>query len=315
MSFFKKIFCNDRKENKTNTNANTTSILKSNNNVFAPLVLWWINQKKVGYNPNTHKYPSWFQNDYEINFPLEIKNYLDKEFLQYNDSNTILLTEKGKQELAYYNCVIILRTHPEYNMQLSDFTLNKQWHLIKDNDIVWGKLNSRIIEYSKNNLWDSLESTYSAIASLLIEEAKYQEALPFIFATSFLETSGMHNDNKLSPLSEYKNTNVPLVEINNYKVTALLIKIIKAINLNEKDLFEKYTSSKIVLSFIDILPFYYYDLAEAFKFMIEALNRGETNGIFSIFALNKTLKYQKPNTKEMKKYFYNSSENQIRIYH
>lgn len=316
MSFLKNIFCKDKDKNQLNTDANIL-ISKSinSNNVYATLILWWISQKKDGYNIVEHKFPKWFFNDYKINFDLETKNFLDKGFLQYNDSNSIILTEKGKQELAYYNCIVIMKTHPEYDMKLSDFSLHKQWHIIKDNDIVWGKLNSRIIEYTKNKLWDNLESTYSAIASLLIEETKYQEALPFIFASSFLETSGMHNDNKLSPLCEYKNTDVPFVEINNFNVTALLQKINKALNLNENDLFEKYVSSKIVLSLIDILPFYYYDLTEAFKFMFEALNRGETNGIFTIYILNKQLKYNKPNMKETKKYFYNSTENQIRAYH
>ena len=151
-------------------------------------------------------------------------------------------------------------------------------------------------------MWSSLKNTYTNMATLLIEELKYENALDYIFASSFISTSGMIDNNAVSIYN---------VEINNYNVTAPLLEIIKKLNIDYAEMHEKYNKSQIVLSLRDLLPFYYYDVENAGKFMIEAIKCGETKGVFTEQMLNIKLSKNMPDEKETQKYFYNSVDNII----
>ena len=105
MSFFKKLF------GKSNNNETTVNEIKTpikTKNEFSPLVLWWINNKKGGYDTAQKKFPSWFANKYSIDFDFEVSQYLKKGFLEYSNSTNVVLNEEGKKELKYYNCIVIL---------------------------------------------------------------------------------------------------------------------------------------------------------------------------------------------------------------
>lgn len=196
-----------------------------------------------------------------------------------------------------------MHLHPEYDLNINDFVSNPQWHIINDNDIVWGILNSRLLQYTKNKMWYSLHNNYINMANLLMEESKYESALDYIFAAAFIETSGMIDDNTVT---------IFCIEINNYSITAPLLSINKKINLSIEDLRKRYCTSEFVLSLIDLLPFYYYDIENACEFMLEAYKYGGVKGIFTEQNLNIKLKKNVPNENETQRYFYNSVENIIR---
>jgi hypothetical protein len=193
-----------------------------------------------------------------------------------------------------------MHLHPEYDLDINDFISNPHWHKIKDNDIIWSILNSRILDYTKAKKWSSLSNNYSNMATLLIEESKFESALNFIFATAFLQTSGMQDENIL--------TTYP-IEIWNHSVTVPLIELRKKLNLSIEDLSKKFCESQIVLSLINLLPFYYYDIENSCQFMIQALKKGETKGVFNEYLLELPLVKNIPDKNETNKYFYNSTEN------
>ncbi len=279
--------------NEEQTNSSTCIDLQSE-----IVLLWLLSQKKE---PTVDNFK--ITKKVSTRYNLDINKALDhliNEKLISNVDGKLILEESGLLKLKEYNCCIILHLHPEYGLSMNDFISNPYWHKIKDNDIIWSVFNGRILEYTKAKMWSSLNSNYSNMATLLIEESKYEQALDYIFASAFLDTSGMVDENIVSTY---------VIEISNYKVTVPLIEIKKRLNLNIEDLQKKYRESPMVLSLRELLPFYYYDVKDACEFMLEALKCGETKGIFTEQSLKVELSKNIPDKTETNKYFYNSVEN------
>ena len=265
---------------------------------FKIVLLWLLSQKK-DVTIDNFKLTKKILTRYNLDFNIAIKHLLDEKLIS-NESGKLVLEDAGLQQLQEYNCCIIMHLHPEYNLNINDFISNPHWNKIKDNDIIWSILNSRILDYTKAKKWSSLSNNYSNMATLLIEESKFESALNFIFATAFLQTSGMQDENIL--------TTYP-IEIWNHSVTAPLIELRKKLNLTIEDLSKKFCESQIVLSLINLLPFYYYDIENSCQFMIQALKKGETKGVFNEYLLELPLVKNIPDKNETNKYFYNSIEN------
>lgn len=287
---------NNHLENTSQTNSSTSIDLQSE------IVLLWLLSQKKEPTVDNFKITKKVSTRYNLDINIALNHLLDEKLIS-NVNGKIVLEESGLLKLKEYNCCIVMHLHPEYALSINDFTSNPYWHKIKDNDIIWSVFNGRILEYTKAKMWSSLNSNYSNMASLLIEESKYERALDFIFASAFLYTSGMIDENTVSTY---------VVEINNYKVTVPLIAINKKLNLSVQDLHKKYSESKLVLSLRELLPFYYYDIEDACKFMLEAFKCGETKGIFTEQLLKVKLTKNIPDKNETKKYFYNSAENIVK---
>lgn len=313
MSFFKKLFGISKQDETLNKNDKS----KQDKNEFAPLVLWWIDSKKGGYDTAQKKFPSWFANKYNVEFDDVVHDYLEKGFLEYSSSTNVVLSDKGKQELKYYNCLIILHNHPEYMLKISDFTSHSQWHIINDNDIIWAIFNKRQLEYSRDSQWNDLMNNYLNMSSLLLEENKYADALELMFPAAFIATSGMLNENKLSPFEDDNGfLQVMFLEINNYALSNPIRKIIQKTDLSLDDIALKFKHSKHIEALKTTLPFYYLDIDESWKMLEFAINANKEKGIFSLYDLKTLgikLKYNTPNPRSTE-YFYNSVENQIRAY-
>lgn len=315
MSLIKKIFSKLKKRVDKRDNDPKVQYQRKNNE-FTPVVLWWINQKKGGYDISTNKFPKWFLEKYGINFTEEVNYYINKGCL-INKDNKIFLTDVGVNELAYYNCIVIMHKHPEYMLSFDDFKNNSNWHLISDNDIIWAIFNRRLLDFSKNKQWSSLEQNYLNMASLLIEEKKFKWALEFILPAAFLATSGLMDDNKLAP---YKIDNgfifVVNIEINNYYISNPIRQIIKAEKLSLDDIYQKYITSTFVQSLKTILPFYYLDIQSSWEILKYAIQAEKTKGIINMYDMkcqNIKLSYNLPN-QNSNDYFYNSTENIVREY-
>ena len=169
------------------------------------IVLWWISKKKSGYEVSSNKYPKWFKNTYGIDFNIVVNRYVSNMCLS-NENDIVKITEKGQDLLKEYSYVIFIYEHSDYELTFEDFTEAPNFHKVKDSDIAWGVFNSRLQNYISAGMWKSLTNNYSNMADLLVEEKRYSDALEYVFATAYLETSGMLDDNELTAImDDYKN--------------------------------------------------------------------------------------------------------------
>ena len=286
-------------------NAPNLNIVQTNSSCIdaqSEIVLLWLISQKKEPDIDNFKITKTVETRYNLNVEGGLQ-HLIKEKLISNNNGKLIIEESGILKLKSFNCYVIMHLHPEYQLSISDFVSNPQWHIINDNDIIWGIFNSRILQYTKEKMWASLHNNYTNMASMLIEESKYESALDYIFASAFIETSGMIDNNTVTVYG---------IEISNYCITVPLLNISKNTNLSIEDLYKRYCASNIVISLMDLLPFYYYDLDNACKFMLEAYKNGDTKGIFTEQNLKIRLKKNLPDEKETKKYFYNSVENIVK---
>ena len=272
------------------------------NLIFKEIIVLHLLSKKKNVLRDSFKITKKVAEQHDISLDVILDKLISEEFL-LSDSGKLSLTDKANEYLKTYNCFVIMFNHPEFDLSFDDFQSNSQWHTVKDNDIVWGIFNKRILEYTHSKMWGKLECNYSNMATLLIDEAKYEQALDFIFASAFLSTSGMCDENIVT---------THMVEIWNSSVTNPLRVIIEKTGVNTDCLKDKYLNSKMVLSLLDILPFYYYNIEEACLFMLEALAKGDSKGIFTEQMLTVSLPKNKPNEEETERYFYNSTRNQMK---
>lgn len=284
--------------------------IKLRNETF---ILWWISQKK-NKNINEIKLPKKYVEQYNLNFSKEI-THLIKVGLLIDSNNILSLTDAGIKHLEFYNCFIIMHLHPEYHLSYLDFCNNHGWHAINDRDIIWGIFNKRLLEFAKTNMWDEYCQNSSNMATFLIEEEKYNNALEFIFEVAFIETSGMHNNNVLQ---HYNNTNgdfyVAFLEINNYLVTKPLNRIKAQLSLSLEELKSKFLQSQRVKAIKTLLPFYYLNIEACWEMIQYALEQGREKGIITLTDLTKSgseIRYNIPK-ENSSNYFYNSIENLLK---
>ncbi len=285
------------------------------NNIHSCLVLHWISKKKKGYERATNKFPKWFLNDYYIDFNTTLEECLIRGLLS-EDNGIVKITTLGEQELKDKDFIVYIKEH-DYNLSVEDFTSHPHLHKVSNNDIAWGVFNKRILEYSQKQMWGELKHTYYCMSLVLIEESKYEQALDFIFASTFIQTSGMGDNNELSPIDKHKKKlpngcpNIFLMEINNYTTTVPLLDVNSHLNLTDEDIKTKYLTSEIVESLTKLLPFFYFNKSESCWFMLEAFHKGEKKGIFPLTNVSQKLKFNKPDPNSTL-YFYASVENKVR---
>lgn len=304
-------------KSSTHTSGNREKTVANENDV---IVLWWIAKKKKGYDKTTNGFPKWFLDRYGIDFNKVMSRFISKGFLS-NDGNIVKITTTGEEKLKELDYVIYIHEHPQYRLTISDFKNANNIHNVRNEDITWGVLNSRIIEYTKNSMWTSLASNYANMADLLITEKKYDEALDFIFAVAFIETSGMTDNNELTPIwtefmskkIRYLSNGMPeifLLEINNYYVTVPFMKVQENLNLEWAVIKDRFLSSRQIKSLEKILPFRYFEKEQSFEIMRQAVEAGGKKGIFTLSDCRKKLKWNKPD-EHSRKYFYASVENKM----
>lgn len=301
------------------TDNNREKKLNNDNNV---IVLWWISKKRKGYDKTSNKFPKWFWNQYEIDFNQVMSVYLKKGMLQ-EEAGIMRLTQTGENELKEYDYVIYVHENPQYCLDINDFKHSPNLHKVQNSDIVWGIFNSRILEYLQKAMWESAASNYGNMADFLIKEKKFDQAIEFVFAAAYLETSGMRNDNELTPIMAectkrgWKNKFLPngmpdifLLEINNYYVTVPFLKAQEHLKLEWDEVRNRYINSNQIKSLETNLPFRYFEKEQSFEIFRQAIEAGGKKGIFPLSNCVKKLKYNTPD-EHSEIYFYASVENQV----
>lgn len=284
------------------------------------LVLWWLAKKKKGYDKTTNKFPKWFVNSYGIDFNKTMSAYIKQGCLSDED-NIVKVTDIGREELKKFDYVVYVHEHAQYALTLNDFKNAPNLHKVQNADIAWGVFNSRIMTYTRKGMWESLAANYGNMASLLLEEKKYEQALDFIFAAAYVETSGMRDNNELTAIfsemtkkgwkKKYLSNGMPdifLLEINNYYVTVPFLKVQENLNLEWDEVKERFMNSGQIASLEGLLPFKYFEKAESFEIFREAIQAGGKKGIFSLKDVSKKLKCNTPD-EHSNRYFYASTEN------
>ena len=296
---------------------NRDKVINKDNDV---IVLWWIAGKKKGYDKATNKFPKWFEKQYGIAFNTVMEGYIKNGCLS-EEGNIVRISQTGEEKLREFDYVIYIHEHPQYCLALSDFKNSSNLHKVQNSDITWGVFNSRVLEYTKKGMWTSLEANYGNMADLLVEEKKYDTALEFIFAAAFIETSGMRDNNELTPImsdyvskkKEYLENGMPnifLLEINNYHVTVPFLNVQKNLNLDWSDVKEKFLSSQQIASLERILPFRYFEKEQSFEIFKQAIEADGKKGIFRLADCSKKLKSNTPD-EHSSRYFYASVENKV----
>ena len=279
-------------------------------------------KKKKGYDLSTSKYPKWFANTYGIDFNVVANEYIVKGDLNVQ-GNIVSVSQVGMETLKRYDYVIYVYEHPQYEISLDDFRNTSNLGKVQNSDIAWGIFNQRSLLYFGNRMWKSLASNYAHMADLLVEEKKYELAMDYIFVTAYIETSGMLDNNELTPImSEYTSNgwkkrflpsglpNIFSLEINNYWVTVPFLKIQEELKLDWNDIRNKFIKNDFVLSMESNLPFKYFEKEESFEIFKEAIQNGGKKGIFSLKDVTAKLKYNSPN-ENSRDYFYASVENKV----
>ncbi len=128
-----------------------------------------------------------------------MNNDLKQGFLQ-DENGIVKLTDAGVNKMKELDYVIYIHEHPQYCLTIQDFKRAPNLHKVQNADIVWGIFNSRILLYTQKLMWKSLMANYGNMANLLMEEKKYEKSLDYIFAASYLCTSGMGDNNELTPI-------------------------------------------------------------------------------------------------------------------
>ena len=290
---------------------------------YKVLVLYWISKKKKGYDITSKKYPKWFLNDYGLDFDAITQEYLVSNDLEMID-NSVLVTDKGKETLKENSHILYIFDHPGYELKIKDFTSNKNFGKVKNEDIAWGIFNKRVLTYTNKKMWDCLNRNYVNMADLLISEEKYRDALDYVFASAFIETSGMEDDNKLKAIrSEHwtkqnkiqvfpnGNPDIFMLELGYYSVKKPFEVIQNKLCLDWDELKTIYYNSPLRESMETVLPFWYYNKEEAFEYFKDYMQNDNGLKIYATSHLRKTLKYNKPNENSTS-YFYNSIPNQLK---
>lgn len=96
-------------------------------------------------------------------------------------------------------------------------------------------------------------------------------------------------------------------------VTNPFIAVQKELNLSDSEIRDRYMSSQLLDSVAKVLPFSYFEKEEAYDFFKEAVDEGEKKGVFPLAEVKKKLKYNKPNERSKKPYFYASVSNKTGI--
>lgn len=307
------------KASYVHTKNNIPSVIDEDYNC---LVLYWVKKKKKGYDLSTNKYPKWFANTYGIDFNKVANGYIASGELNA-EGDIVSISPEGLETLKMYAHVIYVYEHPQYELSLDDYRNATNLGKVQNSDIAWGIFNQRILSYIEKRMWNSLASNYAHMADLLVEEKKYEQALDFVFAAAYIETSGMLDNNELTPImSEYTangwkkqflSSGLPdifLLEINNYWVTVPFLKIHEELRLNWDDVRERYIKSDLVLSMEANLPFKYFEKEESFEIFKAAIQNGGGKGVFQLKDMTKNLKYNIPN-ENSRDYFYASVENKV----
>lgn len=286
------------------------------------LVLHWISKKKNGYDLSSNKYPKWFANTYGIDFNQVARRFIEEGELTA-EGNTVIVSSLGKDSLKKYSYVIYVYEHPKFEIKLDDYRKHPNLGNVQNSDIAWGIFNQRILMYTEKQMWNSLALNYSNMADLLIEEKKYEQALDYVFVTAYMETSGMLDNNELTPImteftgKQWKKQFLPngmpdifLLEVNNYWVTVPFIKIQKELNLEWDVVKERFITGVFVKSLEELLPFKYFEKEESFEIFKEAIQNAGSKGIFPLKDVSKKLKWNIPD-ENSEFYFYASTENKV----
>lgn len=289
---------------------------------FNVIVLYWISKKKQGYDKSKNNYPKWFMNKYGIDFDKVMKQFTKQGYLS-EENSIVKITNAGQELLKEFGYVIYIHEHPQYCLTLDDFKNSKRLHKGPTNDIAWFVFNQRILEYTKNKMWGSLAANYANMADLLIEERKFEQAADFIFVTAYLETSGMGDNNELTPINakctkkgwenQYLKNGMPdifLLEINNYYVTVPFKEVLENTNLDWPEIKVRYFSSQQIAATEKNIPFRYFEKEESFEIFKQAIEANGKKGIFRLADCKKKLRWNTPNEKSTK-YFYASVENKV----
>ena len=305
------------------TAQNRDSTYDVENNV---IVLYWIAKKKKGFDLGKNNYPKWFMKTYGIDFEHVMLQYVQQGLLIV-DNGFVKITSDGQAKIQEFDYVVYVHEHPKYCIALDDFRKAQNLHNVPLNDIVWGIFNERTITYTQKCMWGSMAANYANMTDLLIEEKRFEQALEFIFATAYLETSGMGDNNELTPIhSEFTNKGwkklyldngmpeIFLFEINNYYVTVPFKKVQDRIHLEWPDIKERYLNSRQIAALEQLIPFRYFEKEESFEIFRQAIEADGKKSIFRLADCTRKLKWNKPDEKSTT-YFYASTENVMaRIY-
>lgn len=207
------------------------------------------------------------------------------------------LTEKGKKELQD-NSYILLVHRKDYDMDIWQINILKHEHPnCPVRDLIWGNYNKLLLEHIKNFDFGLYGATKYRMASFLMEENKYENALPILSEAIFYELSGLSNN--CNPNNIYSFVKISRSFWFPYKKS--IIKIPPAftkmlVNIKEKlDLSDEQLEKQLINEFRRFkLFFQIFTSEECSRIVMSELNKdiGTIEKIFDVAEkrLEKTLK-------------------------
>lgn len=110
----------------------------------------------------------------------------------------------GKKFLEENQNFVEIHRHHEYQITLEDYykaTKNDNYKR-KFNDIAWGIFNERTLIYEKNKEYIHLRFNYFYMASLLVSEEKYEQALRLYLKCLIFDLSGLESYEEIKKYKE-----------------------------------------------------------------------------------------------------------------
>lgn len=256
--------------------------------------------------------PYKYKVDYNINYQSTVKSLINRNLIFYNENGYLSISQEAQSLINYYNCIIVMDRHPEYELTFDMFESDPRWHIAPDNDIIWWNFNGRNTEYEHNHQWGKLKQNHINRAHLLFEEQKYKRSLEEFTTAAFLSTTGINDNDIVSPYeinNGYMNSR-DIVLIPD-ETTKYLRRMRREKIITIEEIKNIYYNNQFINHYLEVLPFYYLDLDNSWLLLEQALlaKRCICFDMTEMLALRIKLKYNIPNP-DSKDYFYNSLENQ-----
>lgn len=239
-------------------------------------ILNWINNKKF-YNFSSKKYPKKFKNVYGIDFDKSVERLIELDIL-CNNNDIITLTELGKSILKEKSYIIWIEEHTNYGINKEDFINNPKLNIVSNNDIAWGIFQNRylkiLMEISQGIFqWEDLYKNYYRMSELLCEENRNRECIENFIFGSYIQFSGLKNDNKfviLPHVSKKYNIysengdNLIYMQCNIHSIRNAISKL----NIGKQEFINEIISEITNYTFFsEIIPFHYFNTIGFAKFL------------------------------------------------
>lgn len=256
--------------------------------------------------------PYRYREIYNIDYQSTVKKLIKRGLVFQNDNGYLSISPEAQSLIEYYNCIIVMDKHPEYELSFSMFESDPRWHISSDNDIIWWNFNGRTADFESHHKWEKLRQNHINKAHLLYEEQKFKQSIEEFTIAAFLSTTGIKDDDIVSV---YEENNGYMYCRDVVLVPDETTKFLRRMNREKKTTIDEikdiFYNNQFIKHYLNALPFYYLDLDNSWALLEAALlyKRNICFGMSEMLSLRIRLKYNIPNPNS-KEYFYNSLDNQ-----